>query len=43
MPMNSTAVVPAAWQAVPPPVTKAPHTPQSNGNGHADMNDDIPF
>lgn len=25
---------------VPPPVT---HTPQSNGNGHADMNDEIPF
>jgi hypothetical protein len=43
MPMNSTAVVPAAWQAVPPPVTKAPHTPQSNGNGHADMNDEVPF
>jgi hypothetical protein len=38
--MNSTAIVPTAWQAVPPPVTKAP---QSNGNGHADMNDEVPF
>jgi hypothetical protein len=39
--------VPQPMTAVPPPVTKAPHTPQSNGNGHADsrdsMSDDIPF
>jgi hypothetical protein len=34
------ASVPAPMTVVPPPIT---HTPQGNGNGHSDTNDDIPF
>jgi hypothetical protein len=33
-------VTPVTTGVVPPPVTKAP---QGNGNGHADMNDEVPF
>jgi hypothetical protein len=40
------ASAPAPMTVVPPPMsrpTTGPVPPQGNGNGHADMNDDIPF